>query len=85
MMSVPLEQAELRGLVGRLLAQPWWEETEPNLGGESGGWGEAHTPAPAPDNHRTSLCLNVFDYFVCFILVESYSICPFVSDIFQLA
>ena len=45
----------------------------------------APTPAPAPDNHRTSLCLNVFDYFVCFILVESYSICPFVSDIFQLA
>ena len=42
MMSVPLEQAELRGLVGRLLAQPWWEETEPNLGGESGGWGGAH-------------------------------------------
>ena len=24
-------------------------------------------------------------YFVCFILVESYSICPFVSDLFQLA
>ena len=40
-------------------------------------------PTPAPGNRHSTFCLSDFDYSR--YLVESYSICPFVTDLFHLA